>query len=193
MTIKNRISIIRHFFQKNDVFCLQSQLAHLHEKHGQDALKAEQLETLNKDSQINLENLISENAALTETIEKLEYENRRLTENFDLENNNLKEKSESVSLSKPASVALLGFHFNLPMKETTTTRSTGFIKVLPGIFGVVEVTVGREIRDMCPTSLSDICPISLTLKINKMISCSFAATVTFYNKKLAAPLLTCET
>ena len=164
---------------------MQSQLAKLNEKHGQETLKAEQLENLNKDSQINLENLISENAALTETIEKLEYENRRLTENFDLENNNLKEKSKSVSLSKPASVALLGFHFKLPMKGTTTTRSTGFIKVLPGIFGVVEVTVGREIRD--------ICPISLTLKINKMISCSFAATVTFYNKKLAAPLLTCET
>ena len=172
---------------------MQSQLAKLHEKYGQEALKSEQLETLNKDSKINLENLISKNAALTETIEKLEYENRRLSENFNLEKNDLKDKSEPESLNKPPYVSLLGFHFNLPMNGTTTTRSTEKIKILPDIFGDVEITVGRETRDMCPISFCDMCTISLTLKINKMISCSFAATVTFYKKKQAAPHLTCET
>ena len=90
------------FFQKNDVFCLQTQLAQIHEKYGQEALRAEQLETLNNDSKINLEHLISENAALSETIERLEYENRRLTEKFNLERNDLKDKSKSELLHKPA-------------------------------------------------------------------------------------------
>ena len=166
---------------------MQSQLAKLHEKYGQEALKAEQLETLNKDSKINLENLISNNAALTETIEKLEYENRRLTENFNLEKNNLTDKSEPELLNKPAYVSLLGFQFNLPLEGTTITRSTENIKLLPDLFGDVEVMVGRE-NETYP-----ICPISLTLKIDKMISCSFVATVTFYKKKQAAPLLACQT
>ena len=163
---------------------MQSQLAKLHEKYGQEALKSEQLETLNKDSKINLENLISKNAALTEKIEKVEYENRRLSENFNLEKNDLKYKSEPESPHKSAYLTLLGFHFNLPTKGTTTTRSTEKIKVLPEIFGDVEVLVGRE---------GDMFPISLTLKTDKMISCSFAATVTFYKKKQATPALTCET
>ena len=181
------------FFKKNDVFCLQSQLAQLHEKYGQEALKAEQLETLNKDSKINLEHLISENAALTETIEKLENENRRLSENLNLEKNHLKDKSVPESLNKPAYVSLLGFHFNIPMNGTTTTRTTEKIKVLPDIFGDIEISVGREVEITFCREIRDTCTISLTLKIDKMISCSFAATVTFCKKKQAAPLLTCQT
>ena len=78
---------------------MQSQLAQLHEKHGQEALRAEQLETLNNDSKINLEHLISGNAALSETIERLEYENKRLSENFNLEKNDLKDKSSQMQIS----------------------------------------------------------------------------------------------
>ena len=161
---------------------MQSQLAKLHEKYGQEALKAEQLATLNKDSKINLENLISENAALTETIEKLEYENRRLSENLSVEKNNLKDESKSELTNKPAYVTTLGFHCTLPAKGCT--RSTENIKISPDIFCDVEILVGRE---------GEMCPISLTLKIDKMISCSFAATLTLYKKKQSIPILTCET
>ena len=163
---------------------MQSQLARLHEKYGQEALKAEQLETLNKDSKINLENLISENAALNKTIEKLEYENRRLNENFSVEKNNLKDISKSEITNKPAYVTTLGFHCTLPAKGCTATRSSENIKVLPEISGNFELMVGRE---------TDMCPISLTLKSDKMISCKFAATITFYKNKQATPVLTCET
>ena len=172
------------FFQKNDFFCLRTQLAQINEKHGQEALRAEQLKTLNNDSKINLEHLISENAALSETIERLEYENRRLTENFNLEKNDLKDKSEADLLHKPTHVTALAFHFNLPSLGSTTSTSTENIKISPEITASVEILLGRK---------GDMFPITLTLKINKMISCAFTATVTFYNKKQGTPVFTSKT
>ena len=175
--------LINLFFQKNDVFCLQSQLAHLHEKHGEEALRAEQLETLNNDSKMNLEHIISENAALSETIERLEYENRRLTEKFNLQKNDLKDKSESELLHKPAHVRALAFHFNLPSLGCSTSKSAENIKIFPDFTAYIEVLVGRK---------GDKFPISLTLKINKMVTCS-TTTVTFYNKMQGTPVFTYKT
>ena len=58
--------------QKTDAFCLQTQLATLHEKYEQEVLKAEKEETSNKENQKLTETLKSEFDDLKKKNEQLE-------------------------------------------------------------------------------------------------------------------------
>ena len=176
------VKVFRKLFQKNDVFCLQTQLAQLQEKCGQEALRAEQWQTLSNDSKIKLDNLKSQNSAQAETISKLQEENKRLTKI--LNESKTTALVDKKIMSDSGYIAALGFLFSLPAKGKEATRNSENIKISSEVSGNVTVLLNHEENNY---------PISLTFETKIMVSCHFSITITILGKKQATPILTCET
>ena len=145
---------------------MQTQLAKLHEKYGQEVLKSEQLETSNKENQKLTESLKTE-------VEDLTKKNEQLEKNYNVTlNENIKLNSTIAEMKK----------LNLARTESLPNLTT---------IGDEQLMKSREIvfNVKCPSSISETSVYSKNYGLLKNISGSFALILKWKKGRVGNPMI----
>ena len=168
---------------------MQTQLAQLHEKYGQEVLKSEQQETLNNENQKIIDSLKCENETVTK-------KNAELEENFNLKMNENTElystirelkrsdltKTESlpnltaISNEHPMQSKEIGFLIQCPTPGGETKVNCENFALLPNIEGSFELILKwKKDRINNPS-------VIIKPKVTSMISCNLSVALFVLNK-----------
>ena len=168
---------------------MQTQLAQLHEKYGQEVLKSEQQETLNNENQKVIDSLKSENETLTKKNAELEENyNDKMNENTGLYSTirELKRSDLTKTESLPNLAAIgndhpmeskeIGFLIQCPTPGGETKVNCENFKLLSDISGSFELTLKWTKNRIRNPS------VSIKPKVTSMISCNLSIAVFLHNK-----------
>ena len=164
---------------------MQTQLAKLHEKHGQEVLKSKQLETLNKENQKIIGTLKSDYETLSKTKEQLDklLELKKWSETMKIKST--KNTSEMSNLERTESLPNLAtirndqflrsreimFYIECPSEAGETSVYCENFVILPNISGSFELILKwKENRVSNPL-------VCIKPKVTSMISCNLSVAV----------------
>ena len=169
---------------------MQTQLANLHEKHGQEVLKSEQLETLNKENQKIIGTLKSDYETLSKTKEQLDklLELKKWSETIKIKTP--KNTSEMSNLERTESLPNLAtirndqflrsreimFYIECPSHTGETSVNTENFEILPNISGSFELILKRKENGVSNPL------VCIKPKVTSMISCHLSVAVFVLNQ-----------
>ena len=168
---------------------MQTQLAQLHEKYGQEVLKSEQVETLNKENQKIIDTLKSENETLSKKNAELEENyNVKMNENIglystirELKRSDLTRTESLPNLAGNRNVQFLRsrevlFYIQCPSHSGQTSVNCENFEILPNIKGSFELILEWK-KDRVDNPSACIKP-----EVSSMISCNLSVAVFVLNK-----------
>ena len=179
---------------------MQTQLAQLHEKYGQEVLKSEQLETINQENLKVSDSLKTENEALVKKNKQLQEnyfvrldENKKLSATIaeysaELRNLNLARKGSlpnfaAISNNEQQKHSTeIGFYIACPCSGGETTAHSENFCIYPKISASFQLTLKRN------KNRGDDPRIYVTPKVTHMISCNLSVAVSLISKKLTTPV-----
>ena len=163
---------------------MQTQLALSHEKYGQEVLKSEQLETLNKEKDKISDNLKSEIETLKNKNEELEESNNiKLNEITEL-NNTIREFEKKNHVQSKE----IGFFIQCPSHSGETSVKCETFELLPNISASFELILKWD-KNRAENPM--ICVKSAVLSM-KAISCNLSVAVFVLSKTKKTSTFVCK-